>query len=172
MPAPTVCHDRSLSGELITALRDLRTRKLYRLRGAEPLLIGRDRRADVHLDDPTVSARHAILTRPGPGHPWTLDPCRGKVVFVNGLRLVEPVALRPGWRIELGAVQLAAYADVLMPVWARSPSSVAMAFYALYGSYRRAGRWLGRSATGVWHLCQRRKRRDAGAQEPGKEDTR
>jgi hypothetical protein len=161
MPAPTVIHPRPAAGEPITGLRDLGTRKLHKLRGTEPLLIGRDKNADVYLDDPTVSARHAILTRLGVGSPWTLDPCRGKVVIVNGLRLTEPVELRPGWRIELGAVTLAAYADVLMPVPARSPSSVAVAFHALYGSYRRAARWLGVSYSNVFRLAHRRRARAA-----------
>jgi hypothetical protein len=159
MTAPTRIYQRSAGGAPITGLRDLGTRKLHKLRGTDPVLIGRAAHADICLDDPTVSARHAILTRPGPGQPWTLDPCRGKVVIVNGLRLVEPAELRPGWRIELGAATLAAYADILMSVPASSPSSVAVAFHALYGSYRRAARWLRVSRSTVSRLVQRRSRR-------------
>jgi predicted RNA-binding Zn-ribbon protein involved in translation (DUF1610 family) len=66
--------------------------------------IGRGLNADVHLDDSTVSRRHALLGRPPEG-PRLLDDRSLNGVFVNGER-VEWKRLRHGDEIQVGRYRL------------------------------------------------------------------
>ena len=66
--------------------------------------IGRGLNADVRLDDPTVSRRHALLGRPPEG-PRLLDDRSLNGVFVNGER-VEWQRLRHGDEIQIGRYRL------------------------------------------------------------------
>jgi hypothetical protein len=149
-----------VASPVITGLRELDSRRLHRLSGRGPILIGRGRECHVRLRHATVSERHAALSRPGPGHTWTLDPLPSKnPVRVNGVPIIDAVDLQPGWRVDFGAVTLRAYADTLMAVEASSPSSLMTALYALYGSYRRAARWLRVAHSTVRRLVIRRNAR-------------
>jgi hypothetical protein len=70
-------------------------------------VIGRSRDAEVVIDDPNVSRRHAEL-RPS-GGAWTVsDLGSTNGVRVNGRRIdpERPQSLRPGDRIELGTVRI------------------------------------------------------------------
>ena len=70
--------------------------------GAEGATIGRGRQADVVLNDPNVSRRHAEI-RPRGGS-WVitdLESTNGSQL--NGRRIDGPEVLRPGDEIELGA---------------------------------------------------------------------
>jgi len=64
--------------------------------------IGRDgRRCQVHLDEPTVSREHAMLT-PGEAGTWrVLRLSRTSALFVND-QAVEEACLAPGDRLQLG----------------------------------------------------------------------
>ncbi len=66
--------------------------------------IGRSLVADVHLDDTTVSRRHALLVRRGDDLVLLDDRSRNGV-FVNGERTAEAV-LRDGDTIQLGRVTM------------------------------------------------------------------
>ena len=67
---------------------------------ADVTRVGRSLSADVHLDDTTVSRRHAMLVRRG-DDTVLLDDGSRNGVFVNGERVHEAV-LRDGGVIQLG----------------------------------------------------------------------
>jgi pSer/pThr/pTyr-binding forkhead associated (FHA) protein len=71
---------------------------------ADVTRIGRSLVADVHLDDTTVSRRHALLVRRG-DDVVVLDDRSRNGVFVNGERTAEAV-LRDGDTIQLGRVTM------------------------------------------------------------------
>ena len=66
--------------------------------------IGRGVSADVHLDHPTVSRRHALVVRRGDAL-VLLDDRSMNGTWLNGERIGEAV-LSDGDRIQLGAVEL------------------------------------------------------------------
>ncbi len=72
--------------------------------GAEVTHIGRGLGADLHLDDVSVSRRHAVLVPRLSGHRM-LDDRSFNGTFVNGRR-IEQVDLRHGDVIALGRVVL------------------------------------------------------------------
>ena len=71
---------------------------------AEVTRIGRSLVADVHLDDTTVSRRHALLVRRG-DDVVVLDDRSRNGVFVNGERTAEAV-LHDGDTVQLGRVTM------------------------------------------------------------------
>ena len=71
---------------------------------ADVTRVGRSLVADVHLDDTTVSRRHALIVRRGDGT-VVLDDRSRNGVFVNGERTAEAV-LRDGDLIQLGRVRM------------------------------------------------------------------
>ncbi len=74
---------------------------------APEVLIGRGRGADLRLDDPTISRRHARL-RLGPGGAVLEDLGAKNRLRVNGVPAERrPVSIRPGDRITLGETELA-----------------------------------------------------------------
>ena len=75
-----------------------------RMLSGERLVLGRSREADLVLDDPNVSRRHAELRREG--EDWTIaDLGSTNGVKVNGRR-VENARLEPGDDILLGTFEL------------------------------------------------------------------
>jgi pSer/pThr/pTyr-binding forkhead associated (FHA) protein len=74
--------------------------------------LGRSLRADVRLDDSTVSRRHALVVRDG-GRTVVLDDHSLNGVFVNGAA-IESAELRDGDVIALGRVRVY-YLDVRRP---------------------------------------------------------
>lgn len=81
---------------------------LLRLAG-EVVHIGRRPEADVFIDDPTISRRHAVLVM-RESHAVILDDRSLNGVLVNGERVSEAV-LQDGDQIVLGRVELR-YVDV------------------------------------------------------------
>jgi len=70
------------------------------------IAIGSHPKNDVVADDTTVSRRHATITRKGDGFELAdLGSTNG--TSVNGRRLTEPVALKPGDEIKFGSVRFA-----------------------------------------------------------------
>jgi hypothetical protein len=77
---------------------------------AEPLgsggaVIGRSREADVVIEDPNVSRRHAEV-RPSGGSWIVRDLGSTNGVKVNGRRIQGPQSLKPGDTIELGTARV------------------------------------------------------------------
>jgi len=67
--------------------------------------VGRSSCADVCLDDPTVSRRHALIVRTEDGHLKALDDRSLNGLFVNG-KHVEWSALTDGDELEIGRFKL------------------------------------------------------------------
>ena len=67
--------------------------------------IGRTRSADVTLDDPSVSRRHALVVRTSQGALRALDDRSLNGLFVNGER-VDWAPLRDGDELEIGRYRL------------------------------------------------------------------
>lgn len=73
--------------------------------GKGELVIGRDEDADISLDAPTVSRRHAVMAQKGSA--WVIrDLGSANGTWVNGKRIRGSVAVNPGDRIELGSYRL------------------------------------------------------------------
>jgi hypothetical protein len=72
---------------------------------AKGAVLGRSRDADVVLEDPNVSRRHAEL-RPSGGSWIVRDLGSTNGVKVNGHRIQGPQSLRPGDTIELGTARV------------------------------------------------------------------
>jgi pSer/pThr/pTyr-binding forkhead associated (FHA) protein len=90
------------------ALTDGGETTLFRLVG-DVVHVGRGPGADVFIDDPTISRRHAVLVRRGE-QTVILDDRSLNGVKVNGQRVWE-AALRDADRIALGRIELR-YFDV------------------------------------------------------------
>lgn len=69
------------------------------------LRIGRSGAADIRLDDPTVSRRHAVIVRTDEGDLRVLDDRSLNGISVNGER-VDSRALRDGDEIQVGRFRL------------------------------------------------------------------
>ena len=67
--------------------------------------IGRAECAEIRLDDPTVSRRHALVVRTEKGELKALDDRSLNGLFVNGRR-VEWIALTDGDELEIGRFKL------------------------------------------------------------------
>ena len=67
----------------------------------ERVVLGRSRGCDCVLSDPTVSRRHALLTRTQDG--WQIrDLASRNGTYVNGSRVIDVVDVRPGDNVCLG----------------------------------------------------------------------
>jgi hypothetical protein len=75
------------------------------LLGSAGAVIGRSREADVVVDDPNVSRRHAEV-RPSGGSWIVRDLGSTNGVKVNGRRIQGPQSLKPGDTIELGTARV------------------------------------------------------------------
>jgi predicted component of type VI protein secretion system len=78
--------------------------RTYQL-AADGAVIGRSREADVVLEDPNVSRRHAEV-RPSGGSWIVRDLGSTNGVKVNSRRIQGPQSLRPGDTIELGTARV------------------------------------------------------------------
>jgi len=67
------------------------------------VLIGRGRRCDVKLEEPSVSRRHAVLWREGTGT-WLADLGSSNGTFLNGQRIEEAVDVHDGDVVGAGPV--------------------------------------------------------------------
>jgi hypothetical protein len=75
------------------------------LLGSNGAVIGRSREADVVIDDPNVSRRHAEV-RPSGGSWIVRDLGSTNGVKVNGRRIQGPQSLKPGDELVLGTARL------------------------------------------------------------------
>jgi pSer/pThr/pTyr-binding forkhead associated (FHA) protein len=69
------------------------------------LTVGRDRTADIHLDNRALSRKHAKLEKKGAAI-WVADLGSQNGTYVNGERIAEPRALKGGDIVEVGRYQL------------------------------------------------------------------
>ena len=67
---------------------------------------GRERSAEIPLDDTAVSREHAKLTRDSQGRYTLTDLGSSNGTFVDGTRLEAPMRLANGARIQLGPTQV------------------------------------------------------------------
>lgn len=73
--------------------------------GRAPLILGRDRNADLVLHDPEVSRRHARLeSHEGLLYLVDLDSSNG--TFLNGRRVTEAIEVRAGDEIDVGTTRV------------------------------------------------------------------
>jgi hypothetical protein len=94
----------ALSARLEAAWREPRLPRLTLPAVANELTLGRSHSCDCVLSDPTVSRRHASLSRSG--NAWLLRDLRStNGTRVNGWRVTEPVEVAPGDRISFGAAR-------------------------------------------------------------------
>jgi Protein of unknown function (DUF3662)/FHA domain len=75
------------------------------LLGTSGAVIGRSRQADIHIEDPNVSRKHAEV-RPSGGSWIVRDLGSTNGVKVNGRRIQGPQSLKPGDTIELGTARV------------------------------------------------------------------
>ena len=67
------------------------------------LSLGRSDRSSLHLNDASVSRRHAVLHRQPDGEFWLVDLGSVNGTYLNEARIAQPVRLRDGDRITLGS---------------------------------------------------------------------
>jgi hypothetical protein len=91
--------------------------RLLPTKGRDPIevthnraVVGRSGSADVHVADPEVSRRHALLWQEV-GATWIADLDSANGTFRNGSRVTEPTAVTPGDVLEFGPASF-----VLKPV--------------------------------------------------------
>lgn len=85
-------------------------------------VIGRSRAADLHLDDSSVSRRHAML-KVGESECFVADLGSENGTFVNGRRVTTPLRVRDGDLLTLGVVmaRFAHVASAVIPALADMP---------------------------------------------------
>lgn len=94
-----------LSLELARAWRVPRTPRLV-LPLREKVVLGRSPAADFVVADATVSGRHATLAYDTETESWILEDAGSlNGTFVNGWRVVGPVAVRPGDELAMGVTR-------------------------------------------------------------------
>ncbi|QZH74568.1 MAG: FHA domain-containing protein [Erythrobacter sp.] len=77
--------------------------------GSGSLLIGRDPRAQLRIDDPTASGRHCVIS--GQGGDWQIQDFSRNGTFVNGEKLTVRQNLRNGDRIRIAQNEWQAVID-------------------------------------------------------------
>jgi hypothetical protein len=94
----------AFTARLQAAWREPRLPRLALPVTGDELTLGRSPHCDCVLSDPTVSRRHAALTRSGDA--WLLrDLHSTNGTRLNGWRVTEPVEVAPGDRLTLGAAR-------------------------------------------------------------------
>ncbi len=92
------------NGEIVIRLRDKEVARLPL--PEEEVVIGRDKKADIHLDDRSLSRRHAKLERRGAAI-WVADLESANGTYVNGELIQTPTRLHADDVIGLGLYRLA-----------------------------------------------------------------
>jgi pSer/pThr/pTyr-binding forkhead associated (FHA) protein len=111
---PTACLDESVRHRAALGDDPIKPGRYIQMQGLErtlliplegnPIHIGRGVSADLHIDESSVSRRHAILV-PRPSGARVLDDRSSNGTFVNGRR-VQQADLRDGDVIVLGRIVL------------------------------------------------------------------
>jgi len=90
-----------LTGDCLSYVDDVENAVVVVPLAGEWTRIGRGLSADVHLEDSTVSRRHALIVN-GEDGPRLLDDRSLNGVFLNGVRISSPRALSHGDEIRIG----------------------------------------------------------------------
>ena len=69
-------------------------------------MIGRAPGSTIQLEDPTVSRSHARILSDRNGTPWVEDLGSSLGTVVDGAHIEQPVTLRDGSRLQIGAQTL------------------------------------------------------------------
>jgi pSer/pThr/pTyr-binding forkhead associated (FHA) protein len=97
--------DAGLLSPVETVIRVVELGRERRFEGTAPLLIGRDRDAQLVLADSEVSRRHARLeTQDGTVFLRDLGSSNG--TFLNGRRLTSAIEVREGDAVDVGTTRL------------------------------------------------------------------
>ena len=73
----------------------------------DEIVIGRAPGSTIQLEDPTVSRSHARILNDRNGVPWVEDLGSSLGTVVDGAHIEQPVSLRDGSKLQIGAQQLA-----------------------------------------------------------------
>jgi len=112
------------------------------------LIIGRSKDCDIQVLDRAASLIHCNICREGDRH-TVLDAQSTNGLYVNDIR-VTSAKLMPGTWILVGDTELIAVGpDEAIPFMARNERSLLAKAASIYGSLRRAARFVGRSHTAV-----------------------
>ena len=103
--SPTGSPSRCASPTIAAAPRSCELDGRAELLGSGGAVLGRSREADVIVEDPNVSRRHAEV-RPSGGSWIVRDLGSTNGVKVNGRRIQGPQSLKPGDVIELGTARV------------------------------------------------------------------
>lgn len=85
--------------------------EVFEMRGSCSL--GRALENTLSLDDDQISRRHAIIQAQGEGEFWLVDLGSSNGTYVNGRRVAQPVELKKGDVIEVGASRLVFQSETL-----------------------------------------------------------
>jgi DNA-binding NtrC family response regulator len=99
-----------IASAAITALGAVDTGDIITLPPGRRVLMGSGQGCDIVLDDPEVSAAHAVIEHRGPEHTVVRDEGSACGTFVNGARVRE-AGLRPGALLRMGSIELVALGE-------------------------------------------------------------
>ncbi|WP_428261978.1 FHA domain-containing protein [Haliangium sp.] len=123
------------------------------------LVIGRDRRCDIQLADPSVSMLHCHVYWRDDGAYSIEDAQSTNGLFVNDIK-VERAVLAPGMWVFLGRTELIVMGvDHRLPITATTNTSFLGKAARYYGSDRKASQQVGKSAATIGRARRRRLRR-------------
>ena len=74
-------------------------------------IVGRERRCDVRLDDPSISRQHAEVVRVSGGRLYVTDRATTNGTFIldgDDWRRIRQAFLEPGGRVRFGDVEMSA----------------------------------------------------------------
>ncbi len=74
------------------------------IRGGAPLLLGRDKKADLVIDDESASRRHAVIEKGEDGY-YLRDLGSANGTYFNGLLHSTQARLREGDRFSIGQTE-------------------------------------------------------------------
>jgi ABC-type multidrug transport system ATPase subunit/pSer/pThr/pTyr-binding forkhead associated (FHA) protein len=87
------------------------------VKGQKLLTIGRSPENDIVLDHPAVSRKHAQIVQKGAGDIYILEDLgSSNGTYVNGIKVVQPVTLKKGDIIHIGAVKLTYSPEMIQSV--------------------------------------------------------
>lgn len=103
-----------MSASLVKSWLVLPDGGVFEMRGSCSL--GRAPENTLPLDDDQISRRHAIIQAQGEGEFWLVDLGSSNGTYVNGRRVAQPVELKNGDVIEVGASRLVFQSETLTAV--------------------------------------------------------
>lgn len=122
------------------------TNQVYPFDGLDRLTIGRKRGCDIQVGDPMMSDVHAIIERDGDGSMVIRDNDSRRGIRIEETLIDAPATLTVGMKVIIGETRfIGADRRGRVPVTGKTISELARRGSWLYGSLRRAARFLNRS---------------------------